>query len=266
MGAFSQNNKEKIEKNVQNVFQRFPRLSERRNQLGGTLSGGEQQMLAIARGLMSSPDLLLLDEPSMGLSPLLVEQIFTIIRDINDQGVSILLVEQNAQMALSIADRGYVLETGQSRHGRTRPGAASQRDGHRSLPGRSLDNIWQEHIMSTYPTHPFLFRVPHHRAAVVTAQQCWQGASWGLLAEVILFVALGFFLLRGQLDCTHPEHLPARLERHHPSDDVFPTHHLHGWHVRLSCITLTSVTQHGSLAVSGAPAGSKSMSGRRWLQ
>ena len=113
MGAFSQTNKEKIEKSVQNVFQRFPRLSERRGQLGGTLSGGEQQMLAIARGLMSSPNLLLLDEPSMGLSPLLVEQIFTIIRDINDQGVSILLVEQNAQMALSIADRAYVLETGQ---------------------------------------------------------------------------------------------------------------------------------------------------------
>jgi branched-chain amino acid transport system ATP-binding protein len=113
MGAYSQNNKEQIEKSVQNVFQRFPRLSERRSQLGGTLSGGEQQMLAIARGLMSNPDLLLLDEPSMGLSPLLVEQIFTIIRDINDQGVSILLVEQNAQMALSIADRAYVLETGQ---------------------------------------------------------------------------------------------------------------------------------------------------------
>jgi branched-chain amino acid transport system ATP-binding protein len=112
MGAFTQKDKATIQSDVQHGFQRFPRLSERRNQLGGTLSGGEQQMLAIARGLMSKPDLLLLDEPSMGLSPLLVEQIFTIIRDINDQGVSILLVEQNAQMALSIADRGYVLETG----------------------------------------------------------------------------------------------------------------------------------------------------------
>jgi branched-chain amino acid transport system ATP-binding protein len=112
MGAFTESSKDVIEKNINNVFQRFPRLSERQNQRGGTLSGGEQQMLAIARGLMSSPKLLLLDEPSMGLSPLLVEQIFTIIRDINDQGTSILLVEQNAQMALSIADRAYVLETG----------------------------------------------------------------------------------------------------------------------------------------------------------
>jgi branched-chain amino acid transport system ATP-binding protein len=94
------------------VFERFPRLKERRNQLGGTLSGGEQQMLAIGRGLMAHPKLLLLDEPSMGLSPILVEQIFDIIQDINEQGTSILLVEQNAQMALAIADRAYVLETG----------------------------------------------------------------------------------------------------------------------------------------------------------
>lgn len=114
MGAYTRGNKkEEIQKSMANAFERFPRLAERRKQLGGTLSGGEQQMLAIARGLMARPRLMLLDEPSMGLSPLLVEQIFTIIQDINNQGTSILLVEQNAQMALSIADRAYVLETGQ---------------------------------------------------------------------------------------------------------------------------------------------------------
>jgi branched-chain amino acid transport system ATP-binding protein len=113
MGAFIHNDKVRIQQDLESVMQRFPRLRERRKQLGGTLSGGEQQMLAIARALMARPALLLLDEPSMGLSPILVEQIFEIIRDINNQGVSILLVEQNAQMALSIADRGYVLETGQ---------------------------------------------------------------------------------------------------------------------------------------------------------
>jgi branched-chain amino acid transport system ATP-binding protein len=112
MGAYIVNNKALIQERIEMVFKRFPRLSERRNQLGGTLSGGEQQMLAMGRALMSGPQLLLLDEPSMGLSPLLVEQIFQIIRDINDAGTSILLVEQNAQMALSIADRAYVLETG----------------------------------------------------------------------------------------------------------------------------------------------------------
>jgi branched-chain amino acid transport system ATP-binding protein len=112
MGAYTVSDQAEINKSLENAFSLFPRLAERRNQLGGTLSGGEQQMLAIARGLMSRPTLLLLDEPSMGLSPILVEQIFEIIRDINQQGTSILLVEQNAQMALSIADRGYVLETG----------------------------------------------------------------------------------------------------------------------------------------------------------
>lgn len=112
LGAFTQTQKDVINKAMQNAFTIFPRLAERRKQLGGTLSGGEQQMLAIGRGLMAQPQVMLLDEPSMGLSPLLVEQIFTIIRDINSSGTSILLVEQNAQMALSIADRAYVLETG----------------------------------------------------------------------------------------------------------------------------------------------------------
>lgn len=112
MGAYLLNDKAQFEKDTEMVFNRFPRLKERKSQLGGTLSGGEQQMLAIARGLMAHPKLMLLDEPSMGLAPILVEQIFEIIRDINEQGVSILLVEQNAQMALAIADRGYVLETG----------------------------------------------------------------------------------------------------------------------------------------------------------
>lgn len=112
MGAYTRHDKNEVKKATENVFQRFPRLAERQSQLGGTLSGGEQQMLAIARGLMSQPRLMLLDEPSMGLAPLLVEQIFSIIQDINKQGTSILLVEQNAQMALSIADRACVLETG----------------------------------------------------------------------------------------------------------------------------------------------------------
>ncbi len=112
MGAFISNDRVQFRKDLDSVFARFPRLKERIKQLGGTLSGGEQQMLAIARGLMAHPKLLLLDEPSMGLAPILVEQIFDIIQDINHQGTSILLVEQNAQMALSIANRGYVMETG----------------------------------------------------------------------------------------------------------------------------------------------------------
>ena len=112
MGAYTREDKAEIQQSMEQVFTSFPRLKERLNQLGGTLSGGEQQMLATARGLMSRPTVLLLDEPSMGLSPILTEEIFRIIKVINSQGTSILLVEQNAQMALSIAHRAYVLETG----------------------------------------------------------------------------------------------------------------------------------------------------------
>ena len=112
MGAYTRTDAEEINNSIGRVYTSFPRLKERESQLGGTLSGGEQQMLATGRGLMSLPSLLLLDEPSMGLSPILVEEIFRIIKEINSQGTSILLVEQNAQMALSISHRAYVLETG----------------------------------------------------------------------------------------------------------------------------------------------------------
>ncbi len=111
MGGYTRKNQE-AEQSLINVYDRFPRLKERRKQQAGTLSGGEQQMLAIGRALMSRPSLLMLDEPSMGLAPILVDQIFAIIKELNESGTTILLVEQNARMALSVADRGYVLETG----------------------------------------------------------------------------------------------------------------------------------------------------------
>ena len=111
MGAYTQS-KASIDGSIEDVYRRFPRLQERRKQIAGTLSGGEQQMLAMGRALMSHPRLLMLDEPSMGLAPILVEQIFDIIRELHAAGTTILLVEQNAQAALSVADRAYVLETG----------------------------------------------------------------------------------------------------------------------------------------------------------
>ena len=112
MGAYTRKDKQEINNSLEMVYERFPRLKERTRQLAGTLSGGEQQMLAMGRALMANPRILLLDEPSMGLSPLLVQEIFDIIQNIHKEGMTILLVEQNAQMALSVADRAYVLETG----------------------------------------------------------------------------------------------------------------------------------------------------------
>src|SRR6266498_341940 len=112
MGAYARKDRQGFDQDIERVFELFPRLKERISQKGGTLSGGEQQMLAIGRALMSRPKILLLDEPSMGLSPILVETIFQTIQEINQQGVTVLLVEQNALMALQVANRGYVLETG----------------------------------------------------------------------------------------------------------------------------------------------------------
>ena len=112
MGAYTRKDKNEIEESLANVYKRFPRLEERKNQMAGTLSGGEQQMLAMGRALMSKPKIILMDEPSMGLSPILVNEIFDIIRAVSESGTTVLLVEQNAKKALAIADRAYVLETG----------------------------------------------------------------------------------------------------------------------------------------------------------
>lgn len=112
LGAYTRKDKKEIAESLKSVYEHFPRLAERKNQIAGTLSGGEQQMLAMGRALMSKPDIVLMDEPSMGLSPLLVKEIFAIIEELHKAGTTILLVEQNAKMALSVADRAYVLETG----------------------------------------------------------------------------------------------------------------------------------------------------------
>jgi branched-chain amino acid transport system ATP-binding protein len=133
LGAYTRSNRSEIAADIEQQFQRFPRLAERRNQQAGTLSGGEQQMLAIARALMSRPRLLLLDEPSLGLAPLVVRAIFSIIRDLNDTGVTILLVEQNANLALQNAHRGYVLDAG-----------------HVTLEGNAADLLRDERVRQAY--------------------------------------------------------------------------------------------------------------------
>lgn len=133
LGAYSRKDKAEINETLKMVYERFPRLEERKNQLAGTLSGGEQQMLAMGRALMSKPDIILMDEPSMGLSPIFVNEIFDIIKKINASGTTVLLVEQNAKKALSIANRAYVLETGKI-----------------ALSGNAIDLINDENIKKAY--------------------------------------------------------------------------------------------------------------------
>ena len=147
MGAFSRRGGN-IDADMERVFEQFPRLKERRKQVAGTLSGGEQQMLAMGRALMSNPKLLMLDEPSMGLAPILVEQIFDIIKNLHKAGTTILLVEQNAQAALSVADRGYVLETGKIVH-RHRRGTAGLSRHQEGVSGRL--NVGAKFVHSVSP-------------------------------------------------------------------------------------------------------------------
>jgi branched-chain amino acid transport system ATP-binding protein len=138
MGAHIRTDKAEIANDLDKVFGIFPRLKERRDQLAGTMSGGEQQMLAMGRALMSRPKVLLLDEPSMGLSPIMVDKIFEVVREVYAQGVTVLLVEQNASRALQIADRGYVMESGLITHGRRGQADAQRPEGARRLPGRVM--------------------------------------------------------------------------------------------------------------------------------
>ena len=138
MGAFQRTDKENFKEDMERVFEFFPRLFERRTQKAGTMSGGEQQMCAIGRALMARPKLLLLDEPSMGLAPIFVEKIFEIVIEINQQGTPVLLVEQNALMALDIASRGYVLETGPRRARRAGRRAQGQRAGPQDVSRRGV--------------------------------------------------------------------------------------------------------------------------------
>ena len=133
MGAYTRKDKNEIEESLANVYKRFPRLEERKNQMAGTLSGGEQQMLAMGRALMSKPKIILMDEPSMGLSPIFVNEIFDIIKEVSESGTTVLLVEQNAKKALSIADRAYVLETGRI-----------------TLEGKASDLLHDESVQKAY--------------------------------------------------------------------------------------------------------------------